>query len=112
MSVPTAPALLQLRQLTVRAGAKALVRDVSFEVREREVFGILGPSGAGKSTILRALNRLSELQRGLKVSGEVLLRGESIHERSVDVNALRARVGLIFQQPVTFPASIAENVLF
>jgi phosphate transport system ATP-binding protein len=105
-------ALLQARQLTVRAGSKELVRKVSFEVREREVFGIMGPSGAGKSTILRALNRLSELQRGLSVSGEILLRGESIFARAVDVNALRARVGLIFQQPVTFPASIAENVLF
>jgi phosphate transport system ATP-binding protein len=112
MSDEPRPVLLEARELTVRAGAKELVRNVSFTVREREVFGILGPSGVGKSTVLRALNRLTELQRGLSVTGQILLRGQSIHAPSVDVNVLRARVGLIFQQPVIFPASVAENVLF
>ena len=104
--------ILEVRGLSVHAGAKALIRDVSFAVRPGQVFGIIGPSGAGKTTLLRALNRLTDLIPGLRVSGEVLLRGESIHAPGVDVNALRAKVGMLFQQPVIFPASIADNVLF
>jgi phosphate transport system ATP-binding protein len=76
------------------------------------VFGLIGPSGAGKSTLLRCLNRLNDLIPGLKVSGDVTLHGRSIHAPGTDVNALRAKVGMLFQQPVVFPASVAENVLF
>ncbi len=104
--------ILEARTLTVHAGAKTLIRDVSFAVRTGQVFGIIGPSGVGKSTLLRALNRLADLIPGLRVSGNVLLRGASIHAPGVDVNTLRAKVGMLFQQPVIFPASIAENVLF
>ena len=107
----TAP-ILETRGLSVHAGAKVLIRDVSFAVRPGQVFGIIGPSGAGKSTLLRSLNRLTDMTPGLRVSGEVLLGGESIYASSTDVNALRARVGMLFQQPVIFPASITENVLF
>ena len=98
--------------MSVRAGAKTLIRSVSFAVRPGQVFGIIGPSGAGKSTLLRALNRLTDMIPGLRVSGEVLLHGASIHAPGVDVNALRAKVGMLFQQPVIFPVTIAENVLF
>jgi len=102
--------VLRVRDLAVFAGEKPLLRRASFEVGEREVFGIIGPSGAGKTTLLRALNRLVELIPGLRVAGEVELRGQPI--AGLEVNALRARVGMIFQQPVIFPTSIAENVLF
>ena len=104
--------ILEARGLKVHAGGKALIRDVSFAVRPGQIFGIIGPSGAGKSTLLRALNRLTDLIPGLRVSGEVLLHGASIRAPGVDVNALRAKVGMLFQQPVIFPASIADNVLF
>ena len=104
--------ILETRGLSVHAGPKSLIRSVSFAVRAGQVFGLIGPSGAGKTTLLRALNRLTDLIPGLRVTGEVLLRGESIHAPGVDVNALRAKVGMLFQQPVIFPASIADNVLF
>jgi phosphate transport system ATP-binding protein len=104
--------ILRVRDLSVFAASKPLVRGVSFDVRPQQVFGIIGPSGAGKSTLLRALNRLTDLIPGLRVTGEVILGGTSIHAAGTDVNALRTRVGMLFQQPVIFPASIAENVLF
>lgn len=107
-----APAILQARSLSVTASARPLVRDVTFTVPARRVFGLIGPSGAGKSTLLRALNRLTDLLPGLHVTGDVLLHGQSVFTSAMDVNALRARVGMIFQQPVIFPASISENVLF
>src|SRR5215210_5700376 len=104
--------VLRVRDLAVFANRKPLLRNVSFKVRPNQVFGIIGPSGAGKSTLLRALNRLTDLLPGLRVTGDVRLLGESIHGTSVDVNALRGRIGMLFQQPVVFPASIEENVLF
>ena len=111
MASDVAP-ILETRGLEVRAQGKPLVRNVTFAVRPGQVFGPIGPSGAGKSTLLRSLNRLTDLIPGLQVSGEVTLHGESIYAPGVDVNALRAKVGMLFQQPVIFPASIAENVLF
>ncbi len=104
--------ILEARDVSVHAGAKALLRGVSFAVRPHQIFGIIGPSGAGKSTLLRALNRLTDMIPGFRVKGEVRFRGASIHASHVDVNALRASIGMLFQQPVIFPASIAENVLF
>ncbi|MGB8169890.1 MAG: phosphate ABC transporter ATP-binding protein [Chthoniobacteraceae bacterium] len=106
-----APILLA-RDLAVHAPGQPLIRNIHFAVTPGQVFGIIGPSGAGKTTLLRALNRLVDLIPGLRVTGEVTLHGRSIHAPGTDVNALRARIGMLFQQPVIFPTSIAENVLF
>lgn len=105
-------AVLETRGLTVTAGGRPLLRAVDLAVRRGEVLGLLGPSGAGKTTFLRSLNRLTDLIPGLAVAGEVRFEGRSIHAPGVDVDALRLRVGMIFQQPVTFPGSILQNVLF
>ncbi len=104
--------LLETRNLTVRFGSRIILRDISVAVPAGQVSGIIGPSGAGKTTLLRCLNRLIELQPGVKVEGQVLLRGRSIYAPEVDVDDLRARVGTIFQQPVVFPVSIYRNVIF
>lgn len=104
--------ILEARDLAVHAGPRPLLRNVSLAVRPGQVFGIIGPSGAGKSTLLRSLNRLTDLIPGLRVTGEVRFHGASVHAPGTDVNALRARIGMLFQQPIVFPASIAENVLF
>jgi phosphate transport system ATP-binding protein len=112
LSPPIGAPLLAARALSVHAGAKTLIQGVDLEIHRGQVFGIIGPSGAGKSTLLRTFNRLAELVPGLRTTGDVRLDGESIYAPGVDVNALRARVGMLFQQPVIFPASIAENVLF
>ena len=102
--------VIEIRGLGVLAQGRSLLSGVNLLIPERGVFGIIGPSGAGKSTLLRCLNRLVELDGNLRVEGEVLLHGASIATQNVD--ALRARVGMLFQQPVVFPASILKNVLF
>lgn len=103
---------IETRSLHVYAGAKPLLRDINLRIAPGQVFGIIGPSGAGKSTLLRCLNRLIELDSGLRVEGDVELDGQSVFAPSVNVDALRARVGIIFQQPVVFPHSIYRNVIF
>lgn len=104
--------ILQTRSLTVTAGARTLLRDISLNIAPRQVFGLIGPSGAGKSTLLKCLNRLIELTPSLKMRGDVCFHDESIFARSTDADALRARIGILFQQPVIFPKSILKNVIF
>jgi phosphate transport system ATP-binding protein len=110
-SDPNIP-LLDVHDLSVQTADRTLVRNVNLRLNRGQVLGIIGPSGAGKSTLLRALNRLTDLIPGLFVTGDVRLRGNSIYDPSADVNDVRAKIGMLFQQPVVFPASIAENVLF
>ena len=104
--------VLAAEKLSVSIRGRLLLREVDLRIEPRRVLCILGPSGAGKTTLLRCLNRLSDLVPELTVSGDVRLHGESIYGRKVDVDALRTRIGMIFQQPVVFPGSIAANVLF
>src|SRR4029079_10804081 len=104
--------ILETRTLTVTAGARTLLQDVSVSIAPRQVFGLIGPAGSGKSTLLKCINRLVELTPTLKVTGDVRFQGESIFRGGMDADALRARIGMLFQQPVIFPKSIYKNVLF
>ena len=106
------PPVIEVRNLTVTAATRTILRDVSFDILPRQVFGIIGPSGAGKSTLLKCLNRLIDLAPGLRVSGDVVFHGRSVFDRSTDPDDLRARIGMLFQQPVVFPHSIYQNVIF
>lgn len=104
--------VFRVSHLEVIAQGRTLLRDVNITIPPRQVFGIIGPSGAGKSTFLRCLNRLTDLTPELRVRGEVRFNGVSVHDPSVDADALRARIGFLFQQPVIFPKSILANALF
>ncbi len=106
------PTLMEARTLSVRTNRRPLVRNVDLQIPENQVFSLIGPSGAGKSTVLRCLNRLIDLTPRLKVSGEILLHGQSIFNGNLAVDQLRQRVGMLFQQPAVFPKSIYENVIF
>ncbi len=92
--------------------SRQILRDVCLAIPHGAVFALLGPSGAGKSTLLRCINRLIELSPGLRVQGDIRLMGRSIYAPGSDVDALRARVGILFQQPAVFPGSITKKVLF
>jgi phosphate transport system ATP-binding protein len=91
-------------------GESWVVRDVSLPVRQGEVLALIGASGSGKTTLLRSLNRLTEITAGAARSGRITLDGEEIHE--LEVNALRRRVSMVFQQPNPFPMSIFDNVAY
>jgi phosphate transport system ATP-binding protein len=73
---------------------------------------MIGPSGCGKSTLLRVLNRMYSLYPGQKATGEVMMDGKNLLDDDVDINELRARIGMVFQKPTPFPMTIYENIAF
>lgn len=109
----TQPTVLAARDLSVRATQRVLLRDIHLDVFAGEVLGIIGPSGVGKSTLLKVFNRLIDLESPpLTVTGRVTFHHRSLYDEGQDLDDLRRRIGMLFQQPVIFPASIAANALF
>jgi phosphate transport system ATP-binding protein len=88
------------------------LKDVNLEIAERRVTAFIGPSGCGKSTLLRTLNRMYSLYPGQRAVGEIRFDGENILGAGVDINTLRAKVGMVFQKPTPFPMSIHDNIAF
>jgi phosphate transport system ATP-binding protein len=93
------------------AGFHAL-KDINIRAGARSVTALIGPSGCGKSTFLRLFNRMNDLIAGTRLTGECLVDGEDVYRGTVDVDGLRARVGMVFQKPNPFPRSIFENVAY
>lgn len=87
------------------------LRNINLEFPENQVTALIGPSGCGKSTLLKSLNRMNDLIEGCRIDGEITLDGQDAY-RSVDVNSLRRRVGMVFQQPNPFPMSVYDNIAF
>jgi len=103
---------MRVRSVDVFYAKKQAIFDVNFDIGRNEVVSMIGPSGCGKSTFLRCLNRMNDTIDICKVSGELLLDGEDIYSKQIDVVELRARVGMVFQKPNPFPKSIYENVAY
>ncbi len=101
---------MRVQELSIAYGTKTAVREVTLPVREKEVLALIGPSGCGKTTLLRSLNRLTELTDTAISTGEILLDGDDIHE--LEATDLRRRVSMVFQQPNPFPMSIFDNVAY
>lgn len=87
------------------------LKNINLEFPQNQVTALIGPSGCGKSTLLKSLNRMNDLVAGCRIEGEITLDGEDAY-RSLDVNNLRRRVGMVFQQPNPFPMSVYDNVAF
>jgi phosphate transport system ATP-binding protein len=105
-------ARIAVRNLDFFYGDNRALKAIHFDLPERQVTGMIGPSGCGKSTLLRVLNRMYSLYHGQRATGEVLMDGQNILDADVDINALRAKVGMVFQKPTPFPMTIAENISF
>jgi phosphate transport system ATP-binding protein len=93
-------------------GDKQALHDVDLDVNQHEVTALIGPSGCGKSTFLRCLNRMNDTIDICRVEGDIRLDGRDIYDRDVDVVEIRARVGMVFQQPNPFPKSVYDNVAY
>lgn len=104
--------ILKTRNLNVYFDDVHAIKNVSIEIYENEVTSITGPSGCGKTTLLRALNRMTDLTPESRIEGEVLYRGNNIYSPEMDVISLRENIGMVFQAPNPFPKSIYENVAY
>jgi len=103
---------LQVRDLSLSYGDNRVLSNISLALPNNRVTAFIGPSGCGKSTLLRCFNRMSELVPDCNISGTILLDNEDIYARTVNVAELRRRVGMVFQKPNPFPASVYENISF
>ncbi|MBN2622986.1 MAG: phosphate ABC transporter ATP-binding protein [Acidimicrobiales bacterium] len=106
------PVVFELRDLSAYYGDFRAVRDVSLDVRQREITAFIGPSGCGKSTVLRCLNRMNDLIPGAWAEGTVSYHGVDLYGPKVDPVEVRRRVGMVFQKPNPFPKSIYDNVAY
>jgi phosphate transport system ATP-binding protein len=109
---PVMPPKMAIRGLDFFYGEFQALKDVSFDIAEREVTAFIGPSGCGKSTLLRTLNRMYSLYPHQRATGEIRFNGTNILDAATDLNLLRAKVGMVFQKPTPFPMSIYDNIAF
>lgn len=103
---------LEIKNLNLFYGRDQALKDISLKIPEKRVTAFIGPSGCGKSTLLRCFNRMNDLVDSCRIEGEILMDGDNIYAKSVDVSELRRQVGMVFQKPNPFPKSIYENVAY
>jgi phosphate transport system ATP-binding protein len=105
-------ARISIRNLDFFYGDHRALKGINLDLPDRQVTGMIGPSGCGKSTLLRVLNRMYDLYPGQRATGDVMMDEDNIIDPKMDLNALRARVGMVFQKPTPFPMTIFENITF
>jgi phosphate transport system ATP-binding protein len=93
-------------------GSKMGVKDISIDIYPCTVTAIIGPSGCGKSTFLRSINRINDLIPNIRVEGKMLVNGQDVYDKRVNLVNLRQQVGMVFQKPNPFPKSIFDNVAY
>ena len=103
---------LEIKDLNLFYGKKQALYNVNMRIPKNQVTAFIGPSGCGKSTLLRCINRMNDLVDICNIEGEILLHGQNIYDKRVDVAALRRQIGMVFQRPNPFPKSIYENVVY
>ena len=103
---------IAVHDLNFYYGSFHALKHINLELPERKVTAFIGPSGCGKSTLLRTFNRMFELYPEQRAEGQILLDGDNILDRRIDVSLIRAKVGMVFQKPTPFPMSIYDNIAF
>jgi len=103
---------IAVKNLDFFYGTNKALKGIAMDLPDRQVTGMIGPSGCGKSTLLRVLNRMYSLYPGQRAEGEVLMDGQNIIDPAVDINGLRAKIGMVFQKPTPFPMTIYDNIAF
>jgi phosphate transport system ATP-binding protein len=103
---------IEANGVTSYYGSFKAIDGVTMTIEPKSVTALIGPSGCGKSTFLRSINRMHEVLPGARIEGQLLIDGQNIYERDIDVTAVRRLVGMVFQRPNPFPTmSIYENVI-
>lgn len=104
--------MIEIRKLSLTYGTKSAIEDITLDIPKHQVTAFIGPSGCGKTTLLRCLNRLTDLIDGVTISGTIRIGGIDIHDPHLEITELRKRVGMVFQKSNPFPKSIYENVAY
>lgn len=104
--------IIQAKDVNFYYGQFHALKGIDMDIKENEVVAFIGPSGCGKSTFLRLFNRMNELIPGSRLEGQIIIDGQDIYDRRVNVDELRKNVGMVFQRPNPFPKSIYENVAY
>ena len=110
--LPPAPPKMAIKGIDFYYGKFHALKDISLDIAEKRVTAFIGPSGCGKSTLLRTLNRMYSLYPGQRATGEIHFNGQNILGPGIDLNLLRAKIGMVFQKPTPFPMSIYDNIAF
>nr|WP_294464549.1 phosphate ABC transporter ATP-binding protein PstB [uncultured Sellimonas sp.] len=103
---------IDIKDMDLFYGSFQALKNVNLEIEPNKITAFIGPSGCGKSTLLKSLNRMNDLVEGCRIEGKILLDGQDIYAKNMDVNTLRKRVGMVFQKPNPFPMSIYDNVAY
>ncbi|WP_013323549.1 phosphate ABC transporter ATP-binding protein PstB [Gloeothece verrucosa] len=110
-SKPIIPAI-DIENVSFWYGTKKALEGVTFKIPQHHVTAMIGSSGCGKSTLLKSLNRIGELEGQIKVTGKVEFFGQNIYAKGININSLRRQIGMVFQRPNPFPASIYDNIAY
>jgi phosphate transport system ATP-binding protein len=103
---------IRVNNLNVSIGNHLILKNVNIEIPNHKITCIIGPSGCGKSTLLRTINRLIDDDENVKVEGEIIIDGENIYGKKVEVTHIRKKMGLLSQRPTPLPMSIFDNITF
>ena len=112
IAIPAEPAKISVKNLNFYYGKFHALKNISMQIPEKKVTAFIGPSGCGKSTLLRTFNRMFELYPEQRAEGQIMLDGNNLLAKELDVALVRARVGMVFQKPTPFPMSVYDNVAF
>lgn len=104
--------MITVKDLCLWYGKSQALKNICMEIPQKSITALIGPSGCGKSTFLRTLNRMNDLIPEVRITGDVLYKGQNIYDSSVDVSELRKNIGMVFQKPNPFPMSIYDNIAY
>lgn len=104
--------MIEAKNINFYYGDFHALKNINMAMEANTVTAFIGPSGCGKSTFLRIFNRMNDLIGDTRLTGECIIEGKNIYDKSVEVDELRKKVGMVFQKPNPFPKSIFENVAY
>ena len=103
---------IESRDLNLWYGGAQALKDITLTMPEKKVTAIIGPSGCGKSTFIRCINRMNDLIKDCRITGELLFEGRNVYDKGVDAALLRKNIGMVFQKPNPFPMSVYDNIAY
>src|SRR6478735_8949058 len=110
--VPAEVPVLNVRNLNVRSKNAEILKDINLKVPKNAITVLLGPSGCGKTTLLKCMNRLTDLYSELRLDGAIEIDGQDILSEKNDITQIRQKMGLVMQRPFPLPMSIADNITY